>query len=72
MAELLTTAEAGERLGVTRHRVIALINAGRLPAQRVGMQFLIRPADLALVKDRKPGRPPKAGKPVKAKRKGTK
>jgi hypothetical protein len=39
--------------------VQALIQAGRLPAQKIGMQHLIQPADLAKVRDRKPGRPPK-------------
>ncbi len=57
---LMTAAQAGKELGVTRHRVIALIRAGRLPAEKVGMQYLIKPADLDKVRDRKPGRPPKA------------
>jgi excisionase family DNA binding protein len=65
MANLITTAKAGEALGVTRHRVIALIRAGRLPAEKVGMQYLIKPADLAKVRDRKPGRPRTAAKPRK-------
>lgn len=55
-------------MGVTRHRVLALIRAGRLRAERVGMQFLIRPADLDAVRDRKPGRPPKAAPAVKGTR----
>ena len=59
----ITTAQAAERLGVTKPRVIQLINAGRLPAEKVGIQFLIKPADLEKVKDRKPGRPPSADKP---------
>ena len=53
----LTTAEVAERLGVTRARVLALIRAGRLPTVRAGPLHLIDPADLALVQDRKPGRP---------------
>ena len=56
----ITTAQAAERLGVTKPRVIQLINAGRLPAEKIGMQYLIKPADLEKVKDRKPGRPPSA------------
>ncbi len=58
---LITAAQAGEILGVTRHRVIQLITAGRLPAEKVGMQYLIKPADLEKVKDRKPGRPVTTG-----------
>ena len=70
MANLLTTAQAAAALGVTRPRVIQLINAGRLPAEKVGMQFLIKPADLEKVKDRKPGRPATSDKP-RRKRKGS-
>lgn len=44
--------------------------AGRLPAERVGNQFLILPADLAMVKDRKPGRPPAEAKPAKKRKAG--
>jgi excisionase family DNA binding protein len=54
---LLSTREAATRLGVTPRRVVALIRAGRLPALRVGHTWIIREADLELVKDRRPGRP---------------
>jgi excisionase family DNA binding protein len=54
---LLTTTEAGERLGVTRKRIVQLIADGRLPAKKMGRDFLIDAADLKLVKNRKPGRP---------------
>ena len=54
---LLTTSQAAAKLGVTSRRVVALINAGRLPAQKIGPNFVIKPKDLAKVKDRKPGRP---------------
>ena len=66
---LLTTKDAAARLGVSQRRVIALIQDGRLPAQKVGRDYLIQERDLKLVSDRKPGRPrtraPKAtiGKP---------
>ena len=59
LAKLITTTEAAKRLGVTRGRVHQLLTDGRLPAEKVGVQWLIRPADLAKVKDRKPGRPKK-------------
>ncbi len=55
----LTTTQAGERLGIKRARVIALITSGRLPAKKIGNTWLIREKDLDLVKNRKPGRPRK-------------
>ena len=54
---LLGTRDAATRLGITPRRVVALIRAGRLPALRVGRSWVIREADLALVKERRPGRP---------------
>jgi excisionase family DNA binding protein len=55
--KLLSATEAAERLGVTPNRVRALISAGRLPAQKVGRDYVIDPAHLKLVRHRKPGRP---------------
>ena len=58
MATMLTTEEVATRLGLSTGRVRAMIQAGRLPAaQRFGRAYMIREADLALVADRKPGRP---------------
>jgi excisionase family DNA binding protein len=57
--EFLTTLEAAARLGVSRRRVIALIEAGRLPATKFGKAYMIKEKDLELVKDRKVGRPKK-------------
>jgi excisionase family DNA binding protein len=57
LMNLLTTKEVAERLGVTVRRVQALIQAGRLPAQKVGRDFLIQEKDIKLIEDRKPGRP---------------
>src|SRR5262245_16155129 len=56
--KLMTTQEAAERLGVTSVRIRAMILAGRLPAERFGHVHMIKEEDLALVADRKPGRPP--------------
>src|SRR5437763_16716350 len=56
---LLSTTEAAKRLGVTVARVQALIWKGRLPAQKVGRDYVIQEEDLKLVENRKPGRPPK-------------
>lgn len=41
-------------------RVHQLINEGRLPAEKMGRDYLIKEDDLKLVEDRKPGRPRKA------------
>jgi len=56
--QLLTTKEAGKILGVTAQRVLFLINEGRLPAKKLGRDFIIQKKDLKLVANRKPGRPP--------------
>ncbi len=61
----LTAQQVAERLGVTVRRVQAMIKDGRLPASRFGRALVIRESDLALVADRKTGRPPKA-KPAQA------
>jgi len=69
---LLTTRDAATRLGVTVTRVQAMIVAGRLPAAKLGRDYVIREADLKFVVDRKPGRPPKAAAlAVSHKRKGS-
>ncbi len=68
---LLTTREVSERLGVTIKRVQALIRDKRLPAEKMGRDYVIRIEDLKLVENRKPGRPRKAqtGKQLKQKSK---
>jgi excisionase family DNA binding protein len=64
---LLSTSEAAQILGVSERRVRGLINDARLPAQKVGRDYVIKEEDLKLVSDRKPGRPPKAAKKRKTK-----
>jgi hypothetical protein len=44
---------------VTVQRIHQLINEGRLPAQKLGRDYVINEQDLKLVENRKPGRPPK-------------
>lgn len=70
----ISTTEAAEELGITRQRVLQLIEQGRLQATKFANVYMIRRADLGAVSDRKPGRPPKeveAPAPKKAtKRKG--
>lgn len=55
----LTTSGVAERLGLTDARIRQLIRAGRLPAEKIGRDYLINEKDLKLVSDRKPGRPKK-------------
>ena len=57
--DFLTTKQVAERLGVTIRRIQALIEAGRLPAQKFGRDYMIDARNLKLVKDRKVGRPRK-------------
>jgi excisionase family DNA binding protein len=60
MEKLLSVAEAAARLGLHRTRINQLIGSGALPASRIGRAYVIREADLELVKERgSPGRPPK-------------
>jgi excisionase family DNA binding protein len=63
--KLLTTPQVAARLGVTVARVQALIWSGRLPAEKVGRDYIIKEEDLKLVSDRKPGRPATKAKGVK-------
>lgn len=53
----LTTKEVAEKLGVTLRRVQAMIESGRLPAQKFGRDYMIKETDLKLVAERKVGRP---------------
>ncbi|NNE98001.1 MAG: helix-turn-helix domain-containing protein [Pyrinomonadaceae bacterium] len=53
----LTTNEVGKKLGVTVGRIRQMIADGQLPATKIGRDNFIRESDLALVKNRKVGRP---------------
>ncbi len=57
--KMITTNEAASLLGVTVQRIHQFISEGRLPAQKLGRDYIINDEDLKLVEDRKPGRPPK-------------
>jgi len=59
MKGYLTTQEAAKKLDVSVRRIVALINSGNLPSSRIGRSHVIKETDLELVKDRRPGRPPK-------------
>ena len=57
--ELISVAIAAQRLRVSPQRVKELIGLGRLPARKLpGTNiWLIRAADLRLLRGRRPGRP---------------
>lgn len=57
--KMLTTAEAAERLGVTVQRVHQFIKDERLPAQKMGRDYIINEGDLKSIETRPTGRPPK-------------
>jgi excisionase family DNA binding protein len=59
MSDLLSVTEAAKELGISGRRVHALISDGRLPAEKIGSQYVIKKADLEKVKKRPVGRPPK-------------
>ena len=63
--KVLTTPEVAARLGVTVARVQQLIWGGRLPAEKIGRDYVVREEDLARVADRKPGRPRGSAKKAK-------
>lgn len=54
---MITTTEAAKRLNISLRRVQAMITSGRLKAQKVGRDWLIKATDLEAVKSRKTGRP---------------
>jgi excisionase family DNA binding protein len=60
--EYLTTKEVAGKLGVSLRRVQAMIESGRLPAIKLGRDYVIRERDLKLVENRKVGRPKKDSK----------
>jgi len=53
----ISSAEAARRLGISPRRVLALISAGHLAAERIGGVWIIDETALAAVSDRRPGRP---------------
>lgn len=58
---MLNTRQAAQALGISPRRVLALIQSGRLPAIKVGRDWVINKSDLKLVSIRRPGRPKKEG-----------
>jgi excisionase family DNA binding protein len=58
--ENITTNEAASVLGVTRQRVLQLIQDGRLKAEKFGNVYMIRRGDLDHIESLPMGRPPKS------------
>lgn len=57
---LLSIKDAAEKLGVSARRVNQLIDEKKIPALKIGNQYVISEDDLGQVKIYgKPGRPPK-------------
>lgn len=70
--QYISTNEAAEVLGVTRQRVLQLIQDGRLKAERFANVYMIRRGDLEHIEERPMGRPPKPKGEKGSKKKGGK
>ena len=57
--DYITTNEAAGVLGVTRQRVLQLIQDGRIKAEKFANVYMIRRGDLDRIEERPMGRPPK-------------
>jgi excisionase family DNA binding protein len=57
--KVLSTREVAERLNVSVRRVHHFIEQGRLPAIKIGRDYIIQEKDLRLVAVRTNGRPKK-------------
>jgi excisionase family DNA binding protein len=60
--DLLGVPDAARELGVSPARVRDFIKDRRLPAHKIGDQWIIKRQDLALVAHRRTGRPPRRPK----------
>ncbi len=61
MNKLIGTKEAAEKLGISLRRAQQLVEMGKLPAQKIGRDYLIQLKDLSKVTIHgKRGRPKKA------------
>lgn len=56
----ITTNEAAALRGVTRQRILQLIQDGRLKAEKFGNVYMIQRADLSNIEAKPMGRPPKS------------
>ncbi len=55
----MTVKQAADELGISVPRVHQLIQEQRLPAEKIGRDWIIESSDLEKVKDRPTGRPAK-------------
>jgi excisionase family DNA binding protein len=73
MDDLLNTAEAAKRLGLTVRAVQKMIEAGRLQAKLVGRDYIILASSLGNIQRKsQAGRPPKIAKVLHAEKKKVK
>ncbi len=56
LLSLRTTAQAAAELGISRRRVQALVKSRKL-GWRIGQEIVLRPEDMAALRERQPGRP---------------
>jgi len=66
--EYITTNEVTATLGVTRQRVLQLIQDGRLKASKFSNVYMIRTSDLSKIEVKPMGRPPKTKEPPNGKK----
>jgi excisionase family DNA binding protein len=67
--DYISTNDAAGALGVTRQRVLQLIQDGRLKAEKFASVYMIRRGDLDRIEARPVGRPPKSKTNVAARAK---
>jgi excisionase family DNA binding protein len=58
--DYITTNEAASELGVTRQRVLQLIQDGRLKAEKFANVYMIPRGALSNIEEKPMGRPPKS------------
>jgi excisionase family DNA binding protein len=64
--DYITVPDAAKERGVTEQAILDLIYRGKLAAQKVGRQWLIKKRDLAAYTPDPGGRPPKKKRPPRS------
>lgn len=57
--QFISAKEAAELLGVSKQRIIHLINEGRINAERVGNAWVLLKSEVERFEPNRPGRPSK-------------
>ena len=70
--DYITTNEAANELGVTRQRVLQLIQDGRLKAEKFANVYMVPRGALSKIEQKPMGRPPKASAEKATKKRGGK